>query len=82
MIGNNKSQITNYKQYPITKITNSKQRFHNEQLAQVDQNAKSILSVVLVIEISYFEFICNLVLVFWDFCKIQKNIRRLLPLIT
>ena len=51
----------------MTKKANSKQRFSIEYIASVDQNAKSMLLVVLVIEISNFEFIYNLMLVFWDF---------------
>jgi len=58
----------------MTKKINSKQRFYIEYITSVDQNAQSMLLVVLVIEISNFEFIWNLVLVFWNFLQIYLNI--------
>ena len=60
---NNKLQIPNNKQFPMTKITNSKQKMHHYSTY-----------LVSVIEISDLEFICNLVLVYWDFSeKYQKR---------
>jgi hypothetical protein len=52
---NNKSQITNYKKYPMTKITNSKLRGLNPISGHTEN--------VLVIEYWILRFICDLVLV-------------------
>jgi len=63
---NNKSQITNHKQITMTKIQNPKLRSYTPFCGS------SLQDFVLVIVYWNLRFICNLVLVIWDFKTISR----------